>query len=153
MRACALLGALAILASACVHEHEGVAPPAPPPPPPPAPPAPPRPRPALSARCANGQDTAERVEVALHGTVRTRSNIAVTFAGVTHDSYDDGSTDTLLHLVFHGVDDSGALTPSALTWMPSAFARPEWIYLEVDRCVRVVEVGARRVVLDVLRPP
>jgi hypothetical protein len=97
-------------------------------------------------------DPPERVEVGFRQTVRTASKIAITFANQTHDSHDNGTSDVLLHLVFQGVDEGGNLTPSALTWTPSALARPEWTYVAIDRCVRIVEVGSQRVVLDVSKP-
>lgn len=85
-------------------------------------------------------------------TAVTRDRLAVTFEGDLHDSYDDGRTDVLLRLVFQGVMDDGRLTPSAFSWMPSAFAKPEWAHLPVNACVRVVEAGAQRVVLELFRP-
>jgi hypothetical protein len=103
------------------------------------------------ARCRRGP-TPERVEVELGRTVITKSGVAVTFRTTSHDNYDDGRTDLLLHLVFQGVSEDGKLTPSALSWLPSAFAKPVWTYLHVNRCVRVVEPGERRVVLELFTP-
>jgi hypothetical protein len=111
----------------------------------------PRPREEPARACERGP-APERVEVDVGKTAVTRSGVAVTFETSSHDSYDDGRTDLLLHLRFQGVMDDGSLSPSALRWMPSAFAKPEWVLLGIDRCVRVVEPGERRVVLELFRP-
>lgn len=107
--------------------------------------------PPIPSRCQDGP-TPERIEVAIGGTTITNSGIAVTYKTTSHDNYDDGRTDQLLHLVFQGVTEDGKLTPSALSWLPSAFAKPEWTYLAVNRCVRVIEPGERRVVLELFTP-
>jgi hypothetical protein len=102
-------------------------------------------------RCA-AATASERVEVALGATVVAPSGIAVTYRGSSHDSYDDGRSDVLLELVFQGVLEDGTLSPSALTWMPSALAAPEWHYLPVGRCARVAQAGDQRVVVELFRP-
>lgn len=109
------------------------------------------PRESQSRVCEPGPEP-ERVDVEFGKTVVTRSGVAVTFETASHDSYDDGRTDVLLHLRFQGVMDDGSLTPSALRWLPSAFAKPEWVLIGVDHCVRVVEPGEERVVLELFRP-
>lgn len=106
---------------------------------------------SVSTSCS-GSPSAERVEVALGQTAAADSGVAVTLRSISHDSYEHGHTDLLLHLEFRSVLDGGELSPSALGWMPSAFAKPEWTYLAIARCVRVVEAGWDRVVLEVYQP-
>lgn len=96
--------------------------------------------------------TPERVEVLVGKTAIARSGVAVTFRGALHDNFGNDRTDLIVHLIFQGVLDDGSLTPSALTWMPSAFAKPEWTHLAVNRCARVIEADESRVVLELFKP-
>ncbi len=106
----------------------------------------------MPSACSPGP-TPERLAIASGKTVLTRDRLAVTYQGASHDSFDDGSTDLRLQLMFQGVMEDGSPTPSALSWTPSAFAKPAWVHLAVNVCAQVVDGNEDRIVLELFRPP
>jgi hypothetical protein len=103
------------------------------------------------ARCNEPANVA-KVEIARGATERTDIGIAVTYLGTEHDSFEDGRTDTIVPLTFQGILDDGRLTPSALTWRPSAFAAPTWVHLgSMPLCVRVQSANEDRTTLELFR--
>ncbi len=103
------------------------------------------------ARCNEPADVA-KVVIARGATERTEIGIAVSFRGTEHDNFEDGRTDTIVPLTFQGILDDGRLTPSALTWRPSAFAAPTWVHLgSMPLCVRVLSANEDRTTLELFR--
>jgi hypothetical protein len=93
-----------------------------------------------------------KAEIAQGATARTALDIAVSYEGLEHDSFDDGRTDTIVRLTFRGVMEDGKLTPSALTWRPSALAPPRWVHLgSMPLCVRVSDTSGDRVTVELFR--
>jgi hypothetical protein len=91
----------------------------------------------------------ERVEIARGETAVVQSKLAVTYVGSMHDNYEDGTTDEILEFRFQSISETGELSPSALTWMPSAFAPPQFHHLAINRCVKLVAPGRERVILEI----
>lgn len=105
------------------------------------------------ARCSDPKGV-EKIDVAVGTTEKTSLGIAVTYAGLEHDSYEGGSTDSILNLTFQGILDEGRLTPSAFTWRPSALAPPSFVYLGgMPICVRVSNPLPKTVTLELFRAP
>jgi hypothetical protein len=94
----------------------------------------------------------ERVEVARGRITSLRDGLLVTYEGTMHDHYDDGTSDMILQLVFRGTSVSGVALPSELTWMPSAVKDPAMHELPSGDCVRIAEIAAETVVLEVAAP-
>jgi hypothetical protein len=135
--------------------------------PPPAPPAPTQEQPGTppgpeAGAPANAHDhpacadpsKAEKLEVARGKTERTSFELALTYGGLEHDSYEGGETDSIVILTFRGVMEDGKLTPSAFTWRPSASAEPSWVHLgSMPVCVRISKASAEAITLEAYRAP
>ena len=94
-----------------------------------------------------------RLELEL-GQSAVAHGMSVTYAGWMHDNYADGRTDELLELTFADVTGPGDQpAPSTLTYTLSAYARPRFDYIPTGHCVRVVDAGSVRVVLDLADVP
>ncbi|NUO47943.1 MAG: hypothetical protein HOV80_03705 [Polyangiaceae bacterium] len=105
------------------------------------------------ARCSDPKGV-EKIDVAQGATGKTPLGIAVTYAGLEHDSYEGGSSDTILNLTFQGILEDGRLTPSAFTWRPSALAPPSFAYLGgMPICVRISNPLPKMVTLELFRAP
>lgn len=108
---------------------------------------------ADDARCSDPKGV-EKIDVAQGSTARTPLGIAVTYAGLEHDSYEGGRTDSIVNLTFQGILDDGRLTPSALTWRPSALAPSSFVFLGgMPICVRVSNPLPKTVTLELFRAP
>jgi hypothetical protein len=96
----------------------------------------------------------ERLEVKVGAQARASIGIGVSFLGSEHDNFEDGHTDMLVNLSFHGIMDDGSLTPSAMTWRPSALAPPRWVpFQAMGFCARLVKSGTDDVIVEVARAP
>ncbi|NUP08928.1 MAG: hypothetical protein HOW73_23005 [Polyangiaceae bacterium] len=101
--------------------------------------------------CAIVKDL-QMVQIAQGKTARTSLDVAVTYNGTEHDSYEGGRTDTIALLTFRGILENGELTPSALSWRPSALAPPTWTHLgSMPLCVRITDARQQGITLELFR--
>jgi len=95
---------------------------------------------AANPRCA-GLTNVERLVLTAGQTRTTRSGLAVTFRGTSHDNFGDGQFAINLQLNFRRGDEQAARMPSALA--PSRF-KPL-----LGHCWKLVESRRQQAVIDV----
>lgn len=101
------------------------------------------------ARCGR-HGPVHRVVLSPGQTAETPDGLLVTYEGSMHDQYEDGTTDELLVFRFQSlVAPDQRPSESALQWLPSAFAPPVFVYMSTGDCVRIVDVPAPRVTLEI----
>ena len=91
---------------------------------------------------------ATRVEVEAGESSDPVDGVVVTYEGLHHDIFDDGSTNASVELRFSDSRDAQATDG----WMPSIFGEPRFVHLRLGHCVRLVDGNEDRVVLEVFRP-
>lgn len=107
------------------------------------PPAPAAEAPGPGRRACIDANGGGRLEVPAGGSATTGTGFTVKFNGTSHDLYDDGTSDLLIHLKF--LDGDGQPISG---WTPSAFSKPAWVRFG-DYCVRLLEGSVEKVVLEI----